>query len=344
MQAARGWSRPRASSPRMSTATCPSAGSTPGQATLRWAPASWRCGGCQEVHGLGAANRGALQWHEINLLLTCAGCQCDPLLPRDGAPAAVGWAGRQDQDVGCQRQRQKHAHLPGPHQGLRMLLLAYVLSHDCSAASVCDATDGVLRYIRTLQGVRDINFSRDGRKFLSSSYDKSGIKLWDTETGQVSQHLAQHVAGSWRLLLEAQLRRYSVPHFHYCLQVISTFGAGKMFYVAKLHPNEDKQNMLFGGCGDKKVYQFDVDTGDAIQVHSMGKWCFEACCLLLHDDERTMWEHEVLWNVLIATTQEYDYHLSAVNTITFVDEGRRFVTTSDDKTIRVWELGIPVQV
>ena len=42
--------------------------------------------------------------------------------------------------------------------------------------------------------------------------------------------------------------------------------------------------------------------------------------------------------------QEYDYHLSAVNTITFVDEGRRFVTTSDDKTIRVWELGIPVQV
>ena len=33
-----------------------------------------------------------------------------------------------------------------------------------------------------------------------------------------------------------------------------------------------------------------------------------------------------------------------MNTVTFVDEGRRFVTTSDDKTIRVWELGIPVQV
>ncbi len=43
-------------------------------------------------------------------------------------------------------------------------------------------------------------------------------------------------------------------------------------------------------------------------------------------------------------SQEYDYHLAAVNTITFVDEGRRFMTTSDDKTIRFWEMGINVQV
>ena len=34
--------------------------------------------------------------------------------------------------------------------------------------------------------------------------------------------------------------------------------------------------------------------------------------------------------------------MNPVNTITFIDENRRFVTTSDDKSIRVWEWDIPV--
>lgn len=33
-----------------------------------------------------------------------------------------------------------------------------------------------------------------------------------------------------------------------------------------------------------------------------------------------------------------------VNTINFVDENRRFVTTSDDKTVRVWDYDIPVVI
>jgi WD40 repeat protein len=43
-------------------------------------------------------------------------------------------------------------------------------------------------------------------------------------------------------------------------------------------------------------------------------------------------------------TQEYDQHLGPVNTITFVDQNRRFVTTSDDKTIRAWDFDIPVVI
>ena len=34
--------------------------------------------------------------------------------------------------------------------------------------------------------------------------------------------------------------------------------------------------------------------------------------------------------------------MGSINTITFIENGKRFVSTSDDKKIYVWEYGIPV--
>ena len=121
------------------------------------------------------------------------------------------------------------------------------------------------------KGVRDITFSNDGRRFLTASYDKY-LKLWDTETGQC----------------------------------ISRFTTKRIPYCVRFNPDEDKQNIFLTGCADKKIYQFDINTGEI--------------------------------------TQEYDQHLGPVNTITFVDDNRRFVTTSDDKTLRAWEYDIPVVI
>jgi pre-mRNA-processing factor 17 len=42
--------------------------------------------------------------------------------------------------------------------------------------------------------------------------------------------------------------------------------------------------------------------------------------------------------------QEYNYHLQPCNTITFIDQGRKFITTSDDKKMLVWEMDIPVPI
>lgn len=126
-------------------------------------------------------------------------------------------------------------------------------------------------YMGHSKAVRDIWFCNDGSKFLTAGYDKN-IKYWDTETGQV----------------------------------ISAFSTGKIPYVVRLNPDEDKQNILLAGMSDKKIVQWDMNTGQI--------------------------------------TQEYDQHLGAVNTITFVDNNRRFVTSSDDKSLRVWEFGIPVVI
>ncbi|KAI9496100.1 WD40-repeat-containing domain protein [Zychaea mexicana] len=126
-------------------------------------------------------------------------------------------------------------------------------------------------YVGHTKAIRDIAFSNDGRRFLSASYDRN-IKLWDTETGQC----------------------------------IRSFSTGKVPYCVTFNPDEDKQNIFLAGCSDKKIVQFDADSGEI--------------------------------------TQEYDQHLGAVNTITFVDDNRRFITTSDDKTMRAWEYDIPVVI
>ncbi|KAI0666344.1 pre-mRNA splicing factor [Trametes maxima] len=129
--------------------------------------------------------------------------------------------------------------------------------------------------LRTFHGhmkaVKDVTFSNDGRKFLSCGYDRQ-MKLWDTETGQ-------------------------------CLK---RFSNGKIPYVVRFHPDEDKQHIFLAGMSDKKIIQYDMNSGEI--------------------------------------TQEYDQHLGPVNTITFVDDNRRFVTTSDDKTIRAWDFDIPVVI
>ncbi|KAG8907302.1 hypothetical protein FRB99_004751 [Tulasnella sp. 403] len=129
--------------------------------------------------------------------------------------------------------------------------------------------------LRTFMGhhkaVKDVTFSNDGRRFLSCGYDRQ-MKLWDTETGQC----------------------------------IKAFSNGKIPHVIRFHPDQDKQHIFLSGMSDKKIIQYDINTGEI--------------------------------------TQEYDQHLGPVNTITFVDENRRFVTTSDDKTMRAWDFDIPVVI
>lgn len=129
--------------------------------------------------------------------------------------------------------------------------------------------------LRTFYGhgkaIRDICFNDNGTQFLSASYDRY-VKLWNTESGE-------------------------------CLR---SFTNGKLPLCIKIHPSLDMQNIFLVGCKDKRIYQYDLNTGEI--------------------------------------EQEYNEHLGGVNSITFIDQNRRFVTTSDDKTVRVWDFGIPVAI
>ena len=154
-----------------------------------------------------------------------------------------------------------------PHHG--HLILSAGLDSKIKIWDVHNSGKCMRTYLGHDKAIKDIQFNNDGTRFISSSWDKK-LKLWDTETGKV----------------------------------IRTLTSGKIAYAVKMHPDEDKQNILMAAQSDKKILQYDMNSGDVVQ--------------------------------------EYDQHLGAVNTITFCDEGRRFATTSDDKSLRVLEFGIPV--
>lgn len=75
-------------------------------------------------------------------------------------------------------------------------------------------------------------------------------------------------------------------------------------FCAKFHPSQP--HILLAGCSDRRIMQWDMRSGEIVQ--------------------------------------EYNQHQEAVNTITFFDEGRRFVSTGDDKAVRVWDFDVPVSV
>ena len=98
---------------------------------------------------------------------------------------------------------------------------------------------------------------------------------------------------------------------------------------------------------DRQMKLWDTETGTCISKFTTGK---TPHCIVFHPDgneflagmaDKKIVQFDTRSGEL---TQEYDHHLGAINTLIFVDEGRRFMSTSDDKSLRAWEYGIPVPI
>lgn len=157
-------------------------------------------------------------------------------------------------------------------------------------------------------------FPRTAHLFLSASMD-CRIKIWEVynERRCVRTYYGHRQAvrdinfnNSGKQFLSAAYDRYIKLWDTETGQVISRFTSRKIPYCVKFNPDRNKQHLFVAGTSDKKIICWDIRSGDIVQ--------------------------------------EYDRHLGAVNSITFVDDNRRFVTTSDDKSLRVWEWDIPVDM
>ena len=157
-------------------------------------------------------------------------------------------------------------------------------------------------------------FPRSGHLMLSASMDTK-VKLWDIyHEGNCLRTFMGHNKAVRDITFNNDGRRFLSCGYDRQIklwdtetgQCLQAFSNGKLPYCIQFHPDEDKQHIFMAGTADKKIVQWDINTKEI--------------------------------------TQEYDQHLGAVNTITFVDDNRRFVTTSDDKTMRAWDFDIPVVI
>ncbi|GAA5895842.1 WD40 repeat domain-containing protein [Sporobolomyces salmoneus] len=155
-------------------------------------------------------------------------------------------------------------------------------------------------------------FPGSGHLILSGSLD-TRIKLWDVyQSGKCLRTFMGHSKAVHDVQFDNTGAQFLSSSFDRQMKLWDTetgqckqaFSNGKIPYCIKFHP--EQQNIFLAGMSDKKVIQYDMRSGEI--------------------------------------TQEYDQHLGPVNTITFVDENRRFITSSDDKTMRVWDFDIPVPI
>ena len=156
-----------------------------------------------------------------------------------------------------------------------------------------------------------------GHLLLSASMDAK-IKLWD-------------------VYRERKILRTFIGHDK-AVKCVNFAALGEHFYSAAY---------------DKMVKFWDTETGSC-------KWNVKLKglphCLAVHPTSPTTFivgcsNHRIYQydtreppSESLTNFQEYNEHLEAVNALLFIDEGRRFVSTSDDKSIRFWEFGIPVTI
>lgn len=157
-------------------------------------------------------------------------------------------------------------------------------------------------------------FPNSGHLLLSASAD-SKVKIWDvyherellrTYSGHTKSVTDTTFDNSGSHFLTASYDRQMKLWDTEYGKCISRFTTGKIPHVIRFNPSATSGHEFLAGMSDKKIVQFDTRSGDM--------------------------------------TQEYDHHLGPVNTITFVDDNRRFITTSDDKSLRAWEYNIPVPI
>jgi pre-mRNA-processing factor 17 len=139
------------------------------------------------------------------------------------------------------------------------------------------------------------------------------VKVWDS-TGQrrCRRTYEGHSESIKQVRFDLEGRRFGSAGYDKHLLVwdvetgacTTNLDVGAIPYCVTWYPRDS--NILLAGCSNRRIKQWDLRSGE---------------CVL-----------------------EYDYHQGTVNTVTFYDGGRRFVSSSDDKRLLCWEFDTPTPI
>ncbi|KOS23348.1 Pre-mRNA-processing factor 17 [Escovopsis weberi] len=158
-------------------------------------------------------------------------------------------------------------------------------------------------------------FPRSGHLLLSASADTT-VKIRDVyHDRELLRTYAGHAKSVSDLCFNTNGTQFLSASYDRMMKLwdtetgacVAKFTTGKTPHVVRFNPDSEHAHEFLAGMSDKKIVQFDIRAPRD-------------------------------------TVQEYDHHLAAINTITFVDQNRRFITTSDDRSLRAWDYNIPVPI
>ncbi|KAA8499867.1 Pre-mRNA-processing factor 17 [Porphyridium purpureum] len=183
------------------------------------------------------------------------------------------------------------------------------------------------------EGISTVRFAPEyGHLLLSGSMDKT-VKLWSTHPDTAHGRCIRSYMGHAKAVRDV------------CF-------AG------------DSAHFLSAGF-DGVVWYWDTETGQAISKIRCAQTSLAAsskvvayCAkfragptmstasneLLVARSDKKITQHDVRVSDPSVPIQTYNQHLAAVNSVVFIEDGERFISSSDDKTLCVWDWGIPVVI